>query len=93
MWSPSKIEIPSPIITRLPIANVTACTFTVRFLCAMPLIVAKKLCQDKDARNAPKMKRIALAEVLEKSVPIPKIRVVKYATVTGLRSVNPRTSA
>lgn len=90
MWSPSKIEIPKPIITRLPIANVTACTFAVRFLCTMPLIVAKKLCQD--ARNTPKMKRIALAEVLEKSVPIPKIRVVKYATVTGLRSVNPRTS-
>jgi len=92
MWSPSKIEIPSPIITRLPIAYVTACTLAVRFLCAMPLIIAKRLCQDKDAKNAPKMKKIALAEVLERSVSMPKIRVVKYAIVTGLRSVNPRTS-
>jgi hypothetical protein len=91
MRSPSKIATPNAIITRLPAANVTPWALTERRLCAKPLIDATRLCQDKEERNAPETKRIASMGECEKSVPTPKMSVVKYVTVRGLRRVNPRT--
>jgi len=81
---------PNPIITKFPTVNVASCSFAERCLCAIPLIDAKKLCQENEAMKAPEMKRIAFTEDEEKPC-IPRIRAVKYVTVTGFRSVNPRT--
>ena len=91
MMSPSKIAMPNAIITKLPAAKVAVWALTGSRLCAKPLIDAIRLCQDNDERNAPETKRIASIAEFEKPAPIPRMSVVKYVTVTGLRSVNPRT--
>ena len=80
---------PNPIITKFPTMNVVNCSFAETCLCTTPLIEAKKLCQENEAIKAPEMKRITFKEEEERSC-IPRIRVVKYVTVTGFRRVNPR---
>ncbi len=54
-------------------------------------MLASKVCQENDARNAPITKTNEVSRLSEFNVPKPSIRVVKYVTVTGFRSVSPRT--
>jgi hypothetical protein len=78
------------MITQLPIAKVMDCNRVESLLCANPLMQARKLCQESDAKKAPKSKSKRLIVEWTRVARNPRISDVKYVTVTGFNNVRPR---
>ena len=78
------------ITTQFPTAKVTNCNLGDKRLWAEPLTSASRVCQESEAEKAPTTKRSMSMEDAGVPAVNPSISVVKYATVTGLRSVNPK---
>lgn len=75
--TPRNIAIPIAIIIRFPMAKVAVCSVWGNRVWAKPLTPARKVCQVRDARKAPAMKRNELKVLLEPVAFSPRIKVVK----------------
>jgi len=82
--------MPSKITKQFPNAKVTDCNFGDNRLCVKPLMSASRVCQESEAEKAPTIKRTMSMEDAAVPAVSPSMSVVKYATVTGLRRVNPK---
>jgi len=91
MVNPSRMITPNKMTTELPTAKVIDCNRADSRLCANPLIEARKVCQESDAKKAPMMKAQTSINDWLTVTRNPNISDVKYVTVTGFNSVSPRT--
>jgi hypothetical protein len=92
MLKPKSRRTPISTIIELPTANVTSLKFAERPSCTRPPTQATIDCQDRDDKNAPEMKKTTSPGELAMLVLRPRINVVKYAIVSGLSKVKPKTN-
>jgi hypothetical protein len=88
--NPIKIRMPRTMTIEFPTIDIADCIFGDRRLWPSPLKPARSVCQDRDAQNAPAMKsRISFKNEVVPALS-PRINAVKYVTVNGFNSVNPK---